>query len=97
MRRLQSSPNANPGSTDSAEVQLAAAVLLRALADAGSRNTDHPAGGNGGLEEAEALSFLTEPGGEWAASRRFWCTMAGIDANAFHEAFTRASEPAQQP
>lgn len=29
-------------------------------------------------EQREAVRFLTEPAGEWAASRRAWCEAAGV-------------------
>lgn len=31
-------------------------------------------------EQREAVRFLTEPAGEWAAARAWWCDLAGVSA-----------------
>lgn len=81
------------------EVQLAAAVIQRALEDAvtpdqrlAPERVIKSAGGSSkvwapGLrtrDREEAVRFLLSPAGRWADSRREWCEIAGIDAGAVH-------------
>lgn len=82
------------------EVQLAAAVIQRALEDAvtpdqrlAPERLIKSAGGPRkvwapGLrtrDRDEAVRFLLAPAGTWAGARHEWCEIAGIDAGAVHQ------------
>ncbi|MFN3232173.1 MAG: hypothetical protein ACE363_08430 [Alphaproteobacteria bacterium] len=89
-------------SIDSAEVQLAAAVILRALTDAGVEEGDGIVRRDANLEKAQAIRFLTASSGEWAISRNFWCGLAGINADALTERLsaifqTSPADDAEEP
>ena len=63
------------------ERSLASAVLYQALVDA-----------TGGVNAArrqrecdEARTFLTDQSARWRRARNLWCTMAGVDVEAFEQ------------
>ncbi|TCP59768.1 hypothetical protein EV663_11664 [Rhodovulum bhavnagarense] len=70
------------------EQALAAAVVLRALEDLGSSDE---------TERFEAHEWFLQRRGPWAASRRFWLTLAGLDEEQVHDFLTRHLDPPERP
>ncbi|MCK8786603.1 hypothetical protein M0638_19695 [Roseomonas sp. NAR14] len=71
------------GDDSSADRALALAVLRQALVDAfelkrrdARKGETTPAAAEA---KAEAMRFLTDADGEWAASRHAWCAAAGVE------------------
>jgi hypothetical protein len=65
----------------SAEADLWAAVFRQALSDACAPlvETKRKEPGVSALDAIAAWHFLTDETGDWAASRRYWATMNGVD------------------
>lgn len=76
------------GERTTPEQALAAAVVLRAIEDLGSKDE---------TERFEAAEFLLQPRGPWAESRRFFFGVIGVDDEVVREYYAAHLEPPERP